>query len=246
MEERGRDLQTFRLWCSAGPASIHHTSSSSPPDLKNKVLKVLSRYFYDIEIFQYWGLHWKQWRLNAKNERIYAVESLCGVNVAATYYALSQNGGVRYSGREEWIRANQRGWNKREIMKFKDVPVECVDLSNSEVNYIGLGNIMELHQLRYLNLSRCAYIDDWCLSRLQVFGPSLEVLILAGCPQVSERGLASLHHLQNLKYLDISDLPNVENKGLTRILLEEVLPACEIAGMEYLDELKESSVQTEV
>lgn len=53
-----------------------------------------------------------------------------------------------------------------------------------------------LKELRSLSLQRCPNVDDWCLSRLYLLANSLQELSLAGCPQVSERGLACLHHLQ--------------------------------------------------
>lgn len=55
--------------------------------------------------------------------------------------------------------------------------------------------IVNLKALKYLDLSRCANIDDWSLSRLHAFGDTLQELSLAGCPQITERGLGTLHHL---------------------------------------------------
>lgn len=52
-----------------------------------------------------------------------------------------------------------------------------------------------LKELQSLWLQRCPHVDDWCLSRLHPLASSLQELSLAGCPRVSERGLACLHHL---------------------------------------------------
>lgn len=53
-----------------------------------------------------------------------------------------------------------------------------------------------LKELQSLWLQRCPHVDDWCLSRLHPLANSLQELSLAGCPRISERGLACLHHLQ--------------------------------------------------
>lgn len=53
-----------------------------------------------------------------------------------------------------------------------------------------------LKELQSLWLQRCPHVDDWCLSRLYQLADSLQELSLAGCPRISERGLACLHHLQ--------------------------------------------------
>lgn len=106
------------------------------------------------------------------------------------------------------------------------MPVEAVDASGSAVNYQGLDNLCEwagdgragvfalprraperisvaspclavaLKELQSLWLRHCPHVDDWCLSRLHPLANSLQELSLAGCPRISERGLACLHHLQ--------------------------------------------------
>lgn len=123
-------------------------------------------------------------------------------------------------------------------MHFQAVPVEAVDASDCAINYQGLDNLLALKELQSLSLQRCPHVDDWCLSRLYQLADSLQELSLAGCPQISERGLACLHHLQNLRRLDISDLPAVSNPGLTQILVEEMLPNCEVLGTDWAQGLK--------
>lgn len=44
--------------------------------------------------------------------------------------------------------------------------------------------------------------------------------------------------LRNLRRLDISDLPAVSNPGLTQILVEEMLPHCEVLGADWAQGLK--------
>ncbi|XP_018411501.1 PREDICTED: ATP synthase subunit s-like protein [Nanorana parkeri] len=208
--------------------------SASVPD--HKILRFLGKYFVDLDNYKAWMTKRNQLRVKKINKPFSYMEYEYGKSAAVAYYTLVHKGGVRFHGHQDWLRVAQ-GKNSTEFLKYKDVPIESVDLSNCDVTCTGLDPILELEHLRFLNLSHCPYIDDWSLSRLNVLHPTLEVLILAGCPQITERGLASLHHLQKLKHLDVSDLPNVSHKGLTRILLEEVLPACEIVGMEYSESL---------
>uniref|UniRef100_A0A8C9KZB1 Distal membrane-arm assembly complex protein 2 n=1 Tax=Panthera tigris altaica TaxID=74533 RepID=A0A8C9KZB1_PANTA len=143
----------------------------------------------------------------------------------------------RFQGRE-WIRPNQRGHFSLDFLKLQAVPVEAVDASGCAINYQGLDSLLALKELQSLWLQRCPHVDDWCLSRLHPLASSLQELSLAGCPRVSERGLACLHHLWNLRRLDISDLPAVSSPGLTRILVEEMLPSCEVLGADWAQGLK--------
>ncbi|XP_069063613.1 distal membrane-arm assembly complex protein 2 isoform X2 [Pleurodeles waltl] len=178
-----------------------------------------------------WSILLKHWRLRKKNAPFTFTENLYGKYVASVYFVLCQRGSARFQGQEEWFRADKKGKFSWDFINHKDVPVEAVDLSGCLVNYDGLENIACLGELKYLNLSNCPNLDDFCLSRLHVFKDTLEELQLSGCPRVTERGLATLHHLENLKYLDVSDLPSVSNKPLIAILLEEILPGCNIVGM---------------
>ncbi|KAB0403103.1 hypothetical protein E2I00_009896, partial [Balaenoptera physalus] len=102
----------------------------------------------------------------------------------------------------------------------------------------GRGLSVALRELQSLSLRCCPHVDDWCLGRLHQLADLLRELSLAGCPRISERGLACLHHLQNLRRLDISDLPAVSNPGLTQILVEEMLPDCEVLGADWAQGLK--------
>lgn len=44
--------------------------------------------------------------------------------------------------------------------------------------------------------------------------------------------------VRKLRRLDISNLPAVSNVGLTQILVEEMLPNCEVVGAEWAQGLK--------
>ncbi|XP_058136291.1 distal membrane-arm assembly complex protein 2 isoform X3 [Dasypus novemcinctus] len=143
----------------------------------------------------------------------------------------------RFQGKE-WIRPDRRGRFPYDFLKFQTVPVEAVDASGCAINYSGLDNLLPLKELQALWLQRCPHVDDWCLSRLHALADSLQELSLAGCPHISERGLACLHHLRHLRRLDISDLPAVASPGLTQILVEEMLPDCEVLGAGWAQGLK--------
>ncbi|KAK4806275.1 hypothetical protein QYF61_008461 [Mycteria americana] len=155
-----------------------------------------------------------------------------GDNVVAAVFTLSCGGGVRFEGQERWIRPENL-W-RPEVLRLRDVPVVALDLSGTPLNYNGLDNLVPLTRLQHLDLSGCPHLDDWALGRLHVFGDSLRELSVARCPRVTERGLATLHHLRELRRLDVAGV-RVPSPGLVRILLEEMLPGCQVLGMDLGD-----------
>ncbi|XP_036032228.1 distal membrane-arm assembly complex protein 2 isoform X2 [Onychomys torridus] len=219
---------------------IHSRSESVTPDSNQKrrtLLQFLSDHFHDIQALREYLLQKQVSKVNRKNRSFTNIQEKYGPYVTGALFILKQGGAVKFQDKE-WIRPNDCGHFSAELLKFQEVPVEAVDASGCAINYQGMSNLLPLKELRCLSLQRCPNVDDWCLSRLYLLANSLQELSLAGCPQVSERGLACLHHLQNLRRLDISDLPAVSHPGLIQILVEEMLPHCEVLGADWAQGLK--------
>ncbi|XP_045702926.1 distal membrane-arm assembly complex protein 2 isoform X2 [Phyllostomus hastatus] len=202
-----------------------------------RLLQFLADRFYDVEALREYLLQKQVSKVHRENRSFTYIKERYGPYVAGAYFVLKQGGAVKFQG-QEWIRSSGRRPSSLELLSFQAVPVESVDASDCAINYEGLDNLLALKELQSLSLQRCPHVDDWCLSRLYQLADSLQELSLAGCPRVSERGLACLHHLQNLRRLDISDLSAVSNPGLTRILVEEMLPNCEVLGADWAQGLK--------
>ncbi|XP_031241639.1 distal membrane-arm assembly complex protein 2 isoform X1 [Mastomys coucha] len=221
---------------------IHSMSELVTPDSnrekkKRTLLQFLSDHFQDIQTLREYLLQKQISKVNQENRSFTNIQERYGPYVAGALFVLKQGGAVKFQD-QEWIRPNDRGHFLAEFQKFQKVPVEAVDASGCAINYQGLSNLLPLKELRSLSLQRCPNLDDWCLGRLYLLAGSLQELSLAGCPRISERGLACLHHLQNLRRLDISDLPAVSHPGLTQILVEEMLPHCEVLGADWAQSLK--------
>ncbi|XP_028920159.1 distal membrane-arm assembly complex protein 2 [Ornithorhynchus anatinus] len=231
-----------------GRGGVRPGSSVAPPPPASRIqrlLQKLSLRYYDVESLVALVSKLRRWNVYRKNKRLLSWENRYGPNVAVTFFVLQKGGGVRFQGQEKWYRTDPGGRFCRDFMDHPEIPVEEVDLSGSIINYYGLDNLEPLKELKMLHLARCPYVDDWSLSHLPTVAASLEELTLAGCPHVTERGLACLHHLGNLRRLDISDLPALSNKGLTQILVEEMLPRCQVLGADYRDGLREPGRQAE-
>ncbi|XP_065507852.1 distal membrane-arm assembly complex protein 2 [Caloenas nicobarica] len=196
------------------------------------LLQRLGRWFYEAEVAAEWGERLRRYRLRSRNAYRSSLRDTHGDDVVAAVFTLSCGGGVRFDGQQHWIRGVAFG--PSELLSFREVPVVALDLSGSPITYDGLDNLVPLTRLQHLDLSGCPHLDDWALGRLHVFGDTLQELSVAWCPGVTERGLATLHHLRALQRLDVTGLC-VPCPGLVRILLEEALPGCQVLGLDVGD-----------
>lgn len=160
-------------------------------------------------------------------------EQIYGAELASAYYILSLRGGFRYVGQSEWFRADQRGKFDWKFLDHKETAIEEVNMSHTVINYDGLVNLEEQKSLRTLSLRGCPEVDDWFLARLHVFQDSLEELDISRCPRITTGGLAALRNLKGLRRLDVSALPGISSPGLLVILLEEMLPQCQVIATGY-------------
>ncbi|XP_021106645.1 ATP synthase subunit s-like protein isoform X2 [Heterocephalus glaber] len=209
---------------------------------RRTLLQFLSDHFCDMEFLRENVLQKQMQKVSLENRSFTIIQDKYGRDIAGACFILQHGGSVKFRDRE-WIRSDEYRRFSAEVLKFQAVPVEAIDASGCAINYHGLDNLLPLKKLQCLSLQRCPHVDDWCLSRLYLLADSLQELSLAGCPQISERGLACLHHLSNLRRLDISDLPGVEYPGLTQILVEEMLPNCEVVGTDWTQEGPEEQPQ---
>ncbi|KAF1393733.1 hypothetical protein PFLUV_G00019090 [Perca fluviatilis] len=215
------------------------SSSVSPPPLHTRLLLFLTQRFYDVEMLLSWGSQLRRRGIQKKNAYYGYTQKLYGSDIAAAYYILSLKGGFRYVGQPEWFRANQRGKFNWDFLKHKDTPLEEVNMSYTVINYTGLGNLEGQKSLRTLSLRGCPEVDDWFLARLHIFQDSLEELDISHCPRITTAGLAALRNLKGLRRLDVSSLPGISSPGLVVILLEEMLPQCQITATGYDHNLRQ-------
>ncbi|XP_063168224.1 distal membrane-arm assembly complex protein 2 [Candoia aspera] len=208
------------------------SDSLSANPRRGGILQYLSKCFYDIETIVDVTQKLKRWKMEKGNKYDVALHQRYGSDLGAALFVLKLKGRIRFQDQMDWYCENPEEEETMDLLNYAGKSLEAVDLSGSVINYIGLKNLVNLKALKHLNLSRCPFIDNWCLSQLHPFAGTLQSLSLAGCSRITEKGLACLHHLENLERLDVSNLPSVPHQLLIRILLEEMLPQCYIVGMD--------------
>ncbi|ESN99634.1 hypothetical protein HELRODRAFT_176804 [Helobdella robusta] len=155
-----------------------------------------------------------------------------GPDLQAAHFVLKHKGSVKFHNLDRWFKADKDG--KMDLpITFTKTYLKAIDASNTTMMYESFDNMENLPHLRYLNLSNCKYIDDWCLDRLVQFRETLFVLDLSGCVNVSERGLVTIIKLNCLKRLILKDMNHLQHAKLIALLLEEAMPNCYIDGIDY-------------
>ncbi|XP_077422256.1 distal membrane-arm assembly complex protein 2 [Vanacampus margaritifer] len=233
-QRSSRLLVARRSW-SSSPVSL--------PLLRERLLHFLNQRFYDIEMLHSWKSRMKRRELRTKNAHYSYTKDMYGADIATAYYVLCSKGGFRFVGHSEWFRADQKGNFNWDFLNYKDTPVEEIDMSNTIINYSGLSNLEGQKSLKTLSLQGCSEVDDWFLARLHMFRDSLKELDISHCPNITTGGLAALRNLKGLRRLDVSALPGISTPGLVIILLEEMLPQCEIIASGYDHSLKPEGVE---
>ncbi|CAH1791683.1 unnamed protein product, partial [Owenia fusiformis] len=177
---------------------------------------------------------WKKLKASHRFTRLR--HDILGPELATAHFVIGKDGAVKLSNSDKWHRKTEEGVIYLPNRKVEGLYVEGIDASDTTMMYESFDNLVFLKNLKFLNLSGCKYIDDFCLSRLHVF-KQLKVLDVSNCPEVSERGLATLHNVPTLQRLFINNLPKLGHKaGLVQIHLEDMLPKCQIvSNIDYTD-----------
>ncbi|GFR25394.1 distal membrane-arm assembly complex protein 2 [Trichonephila clavata] len=168
---------------------------------------------------------------------------ILGPDLATAHFIIARGGKVKFKGHEEWVTFEHLLKEKIPSSYVPGFYVEELDASNLPLCYEGFENMCNLFELKKLILQNCPLVDDWCLNRSHLFGSTLEYLDISGCKNVSERGICTLHVLKNLKTLVIHDTPNIQHKELVSLLLQEILPNCEVIGVNYDDPILRKRIE---
>ncbi|XP_051873465.1 ATP synthase subunit s, mitochondrial [Pristis pectinata] len=156
-------------------------------------------------------------------DRIKAV----GPDRAASEWLLRCGASVRYKGFDKW----QKDYNHLPTGPLEKFKIEAIDATESCIMFKGFDYLDYLEHVEEIKFQRCIYIQDECLERLcriENLQKSLQWLEIISCGNVTDRGIISLYHLKNLRYLFLSDLPGIEEKERTLQTLQRALPACQL------------------
>uniref|UniRef100_F6USE2 Distal membrane arm assembly component 2 like n=2 Tax=Ornithorhynchus anatinus TaxID=9258 RepID=F6USE2_ORNAN len=171
---------------------------------------------------QFWG--WLNAVFNkVDHERIKAV----GPDRAASEWLLRCGALVRYHGQERW----QQDYNTLPTGPLNKYKIQAIDATESCIMHIGFDYMEGLVHVEQIKLCKCHYIEDECLKRLSEFEnlqKSLLRLEVVSCGNVTEKGIMALHHLRNLEYLLLRDLPGLREKEKIIHSFQKAMPSLEL------------------
>ncbi|XP_022913848.1 ATP synthase subunit s, mitochondrial [Onthophagus taurus] len=106
--------------------------------------------------------------------------------------------------------------------------IKEVDASSSSIMDVGFDHFVGCKQISKIVLHDCNYLKDGCLKLLKPLNPTLRILQVSKCANITDKGLLHLSELTNLSNLVLFDLQYVKNThGLVHDL-KLALPKCNI------------------
>jgi len=163
-----------------------------------------------------------------KMERV----AVFGSDIAAAYFVLYEEGKIKFKHSEEWI-----GINKNEddlLPNYFDSTYILTELDMNDVvlRYEGLTNFTNCPRITRASFQRSPYFDEWFADRLTHLMPNLQYLDLSDCPKFNERGLEAFYKLSNLKTLIVTNNNMSAAFELTCMMLEDIIPGLTIKILE--------------
>ncbi|KAM9067413.1 ATP synthase subunit s, mitochondrial [Sarcophilus harrisii] len=157
------------------------------------------------------------------HERIKAV----GPDRAASEWLLRCGALVQYHGQEKW----QKDYNNLPTGPLNKYKIKAIDATDSCIMNIGFDYLEGLEHVEKIKLCKCHYIEDECLqklSQLKNLQKSVLEMEIISCGNVTERGIIALHHLRNLEYLLLQDLPGITNLENVTQIFRNSLPSLKL------------------
>jgi len=159
-----------------------------------------------------------------------------GPDLAAAHFLCHRNCKVRFKGHTHWTQLEPNGELKIPALYVPGWHLEAIEASTAALVYEGLQNFRNLAYLKYLDLSYCQYLDEWCMDRITgEHQDTLEYLNISGCRGINWNGLECVWRLRNLKTLVIKDMDHIQDLQLICLMLLDVLPNLKIEGADYMD-----------
>ena len=156
--------------------------------------------------------------------------NILGTDLGAAHFLLYRNGKVKFKGMDEWLILNEKEDINLPRTYDPTYILTAVDCTGLELYYEGLMNFENLTKVKWASFKGNPVLDEWCLDHISANFPCLEYLDISNCPKVNERGLEALYKLFYLKTLIVTNHHKSAAFELTCMMLEDCNPnlKCEI------------------
>ncbi|XP_030385789.1 ATP synthase subunit s, mitochondrial-like [Scaptodrosophila lebanonensis] len=156
--------------------------------------------------------------------------SKVGPNRLCAEWVLKNGGGVRFVDNPSRLLKDYNSLPP----ETSSVRVKVVDATNASIMKIGLEHFKGCKHIDTVILHQCKHLENDGLGGLTHLISSLTHLQVSGCYNITDKGLAVIGALQNLKQLIIFDMLYVKDMDEVANYLREHLPNCVINATKFV------------
>ncbi|CAL1541622.1 unnamed protein product [Lymnaea stagnalis] len=149
---------------------------------------------------------------------------LAGADRAAAEWVLRNGGSIKWSTSSTQL----SDFNLLPSTEFENYKLEEIDLTATDVISLGFEHLKNLEDVKKIKIHSCRSVSDDSLECLAYVGSTLKFLEISNCPNITDKGLDHLIQLKKLEHLVLYDLPAVPSLTQTVSRLQKSMPWCKI------------------
>ncbi|CAI6349751.1 unnamed protein product [Macrosiphum euphorbiae] len=151
-----------------------------------------------------------------------------GPNLACAEWLMKNGAQVRWKGCKEYVRHYDYLPNTTPVHREQFLIQQVYAGKEASISHLGFSYFKNCKHISEVEFDGCNSINNKALIELNILKGYLTSLKINNCANVSDQGIISLKHLQELKHLELKNIKFLSDPEKTIDFLRTKLPECNI------------------